>query len=239
LIARETGVPVYVAGQRFGAGQLAEASAPPGVSFPNLPAVHILDDGFQHRQLHRDVDILLLDHRDWLGEGLLPAGNLREPRKAARRATVIAIPGPDKAPQLEAALRKWGWEGPVWRLHRKMDVPALNGPVAAFCGIARPEQFFEGLEAAGQRVASRIAFHDHHRFTPADLSRIVTTARQAGATELITTQKDLVRLGKLTSAFPESLPLKIARLRIEIEHENEAIDWLVNLLETARPHTAL
>src|SRR5580692_5459696 len=94
LVARETGVPVYVAGQRFGAGQLAEAYAPPDLSVSNLPAVHILDDGFQHRQLHRDVDILLLDHRDWLGEGLLPAGNLREPRKAALRATIIAIPAP-------------------------------------------------------------------------------------------------------------------------------------------------
>jgi tetraacyldisaccharide 4'-kinase len=239
LIARETGVPVYVAGQRFAAGQLAEAEAPPGVSSPHLPAVHILDDGFQHRQLHRDVDILLLDQRDWLAEGLLPAGNLREPRKAALRATIIAIPAPDKAPELEAALRKWGWEGPIWRLHRKMDVPALDGLVAAFCGIARPEQFFAGLEAAGQRIAARIAFPDHHRFSPADVARLVTAARQTGATALITTDKDLVRLGKLTSAFPESLPLKTAHLRIEIEHESEAVDCLLDLLESPQPRTAL
>jgi tetraacyldisaccharide 4'-kinase len=234
LIARETGVPVYVAGQRFTAGQLAEAEAPADVSSPHLTAVHILDDGFQHRQLHREVDILLLDHRDWLAEGLLPAGNLREPRKAARRATVIAIPAPDNAPELEAALRNWGWKGPIWKLHRKMDIPALNGPVAAFCGIARPEQFFAGLEAAGRHIGARIAFPDHHRFTPSDVHRIVTRAEQTGATALITTEKDFVRLGKLASAFPESLPLKTARLRIEIEHENEAIDWLVKLLESAR-----
>jgi tetraacyldisaccharide 4'-kinase len=234
LIARETGVPVYVAGQRFGAGQLAEAEAPPGVSSQHLPAVHILDDGFQHRQLHRDVDILLLDRRDWLAEGLLPAGNLREPRKAALRATIIAIPAPDNAPELEAALRKWGWEGPIWRLHRKMDVPQIDGPVAAFCGIARPEQFFAGLEAAGQRIAARIAFPDHHRFTPADVTRLVTKARQTGATALITTDKDFVRLGKLASAFPESLPLKTAHLRIEIEHESEAIDCLLDFLESTR-----
>jgi tetraacyldisaccharide 4'-kinase len=239
LIARETGVPVYVAGQRFGAGQLAEAYTPPDVSVSDLPAVHILDDGFQHRQLHRDVDILLLDHRDWLGEGLLPAGNLREPRNAALRATVIAIPAPNKAPELEAALRKWGWEGPVWRLHRKMDVPVLNGPVAAFCGIARPAQFFAGLEAAGLRIAARIAFPDHHRYTPADVNRIVTAAQQAGAKALIATEKDLIRLGKLTSAFPEMLPLKTAHLRIEIEHEYEAIDWLVDFLESTRLDAAL
>jgi tetraacyldisaccharide 4'-kinase len=240
LIARETGVPVYVSGQRFGAGQLAEAFAPPDASFTHSPAVHILDDGFQHRQLHRDVDILLLDRRDWLGEGLLPAGNLREPRKAALRATVIAIPAPDHAPELEAALRKWGWQGPVWRLHRKMDVPALQGiqagPLAAFCGIARPEQLFAGLEAAGLSIAARTAFPDHHRFTPADINRLVTAARQAGATALITTEKDLVRLGKLSSAFPESLPLTAAHLHIEIEHENEAIDWLIEQLESAPLH---
>ena len=239
LIARETGVPVYVAGQRFAAGQLAEANALPDVAGPNLPAVHILDDGFQHRQLHRDVDILLLDHRDWLGEGLLPAGNLREPRKAARRATIIAIPAPEKAPELEAALRKWGWDGPVWRLHRKMDVPAIDGPVAAFCGIARPEQFFAGLEAAGRRIAARIAFLDHHRFTPADVKRLVATARQVGASSLITTEKDLVRLGKLASACPESLPLSTAHLRIEIEHESEAVDWLVEFLESTQLHAPL
>jgi tetraacyldisaccharide 4'-kinase len=223
-----------VAGQRFGAGLLAEADAPAGVSYINLPAVHILDDGFQHRQLYRDVDILLLDHRDWLQGGLLPAGNLREPVEAARRATVIAIPASDSAPELEAALREWGFEGPVWRLHRKMDVPAVDGSVAAFCGIARPDQFFAGLEAAGQRIAARIAFPDHHRFTPADLKRLVTAAEQTGAKAFVTTEKDLVRLGKLSSAFPQSLPLKTARLRIEIEHEEEAIKWLVDRLEAVR-----
>ena len=234
LIARETGVPVYVAGQRFGAGLLAEADAPAGVSYINLPAVHILDDGFQHRQLYRDVDILLLDHRDWLQGGLLPAGNLREPVEAARRATVIAIPASDSAPELEAALREWGFEGPVWRLHRKMDVPAVDGSVAAFCGIARPDQFFAGLEAAGQRIAARIGYPAHPRYTPADRKRLVTAAEQTGAKAFVTTEKDLVRLGKLSSAFPQSLPLKTARLRIEIEHEEEAIKWLVDRLEAVR-----
>jgi tetraacyldisaccharide 4'-kinase len=228
LIARQTGVPVYVSGQRFGAGLLAEAEAPAGVSSVDLPAVHLLDDGFQHRQLYRDVDILLLDGRDWLGDGLLPAGNLREPVAAARRATVIAIPAPNGAPELEAALRASGFEGMVWRLHRKMEVPSVDGSVAAFCGIARPEQFFAGLEAEGLQLAARIAFPDHHRYTPADLKRLVTAARKTGAGALITTEKDQVRLGKLSATFLDSLPLKIASLSVEIEHEDEAIEWLVD-----------
>jgi tetraacyldisaccharide 4'-kinase len=235
LIARETGVPVYVAGQRFGAGRLAEAEAPAGVSYIKLPSVHLLDDGFQHRQLYRDVDILLLDDRDWLAEDLLPAGNLREPLRAARRATVIAIPAPDGAPEVEHALRAWGWEGLVWRLHRNMEVPAVDGPVIAFCGIARPKQFFAGLEAAGLRIAARHAFPDHHRYTVADLKRLITAARKTGATAMIATEKDQVRLGGLALALPESLPLKTARLRVEIEHEDEAMEWLVDRLEHSLP----
>ena len=228
LIALETGVPVYVAGQRFEAGLLAETDRSADLRL----GLHLLDDGFQHRQLHRDVDILLLDGRDWFEDGLLPAGNLREPLKAARRASVIAIPAPAKdsggAPELEAALRAWGWQGPVWRLHRRMEVPAVDGLVAAFCGIARPEQFFAGLEAAGLRIAARITFPDHHRYAVRDLDRLTNAARKAGATTFVTTEKDRVRLGTLAAHFPESLPLKTAGLRVEIEEQRAAIDWLVD-----------
>jgi tetraacyldisaccharide 4'-kinase len=198
--------------------------------------IHLLDDGFQHRQLHRDAEILLLDRRDWQ-DGLLPAGNLREPLQAARRAGVIAIPADD--PNLEAELKDWGWQGPIWRLYRTMDVPAVDGPVVAFCGIARPSQFFAGLESAGLQLAVKLAFPDHHRYTAADLERLAASARQAGAATLITTEKDKIRLGKLSSAFPESLPLKTAHLQIEIEREDEAIDWLNARLKSAPAHPPL
>jgi tetraacyldisaccharide 4'-kinase len=221
LIARETGVPVYVAAQRYEAGLLAEAAQPDS----EKPAVHLLDDGFQHRQLARDVDILLLNRQDWQ-DALLPAGNLREPLNAIRRASVLGLPAED--PELETALRTWGWDGPVWRLRRSMEVPVVSGPVAAFCGIARPEQFFAGLEAAGVSLALRAAFRDHHSYTAQDLNRLAASAHAAGATALITTEKDLLRLGKLV--FPESLPLATTRLRIEIESQNTAIDWLIDRL---------
>jgi tetraacyldisaccharide 4'-kinase len=248
LIAREAGIPVYVAPQRYDAGLLAEVeqslankesglagqgfspdTKPPKSTEALAPevSIHLLDDGFQHRQLARDVEILLLNHQDW-HDTLLPAGNLREPVAAIRRASVIAIPADDS--ELEAKLRTWGWQGPIWRLRRTMEIPAVNDPVAAFCGIARPEQFFACLEANGLKLVLRRAFPDHHRYTVADLDRLVAAARTAGATTMITTEKDLVRMGKLASTFPTSIPLKTARLRIEIEDQKATIDWLINRL---------
>ncbi len=151
LIARAAGVPVYVAAERYEAGQLAEAED----ANDDQPRVHLLDDGFQHRQLARDLDVLLLNREDWR-DHLLPAGNLREPVSAAKRASVLAIPADDAS--LESELRAWGWSGPVWRIRRRMDVPQVSGPVAAFCGIARPAQFFQGLESAGLRLVVKKAF---------------------------------------------------------------------------------
>jgi tetraacyldisaccharide 4'-kinase len=255
LIAREAGVPVYVASQRYRAGLLAEqgfgefpsgAKAPLDSAVPNVRAeartlqrageVHILDDGFQHRQLHRDIDILLLNREDW-HDRLLPSGNLREPLAAAMRASVIAIPA--EGPQLETDLRTWGWEGPIWRLHRRMDVPRVDAPVLAFCGIARPHQFFAGLEAEGLRLAARVAFRDHDPYTAHDLERLQAAARAAGAAAMVTTAKDQVRLAPLIAALSPSPPLLTAGLRIEIEEESAAIGWLVTGLNSIPPRPPL
>lgn len=211
LIARKAGVPVYVAAERYEAGLLAEADG--------LTAVHLLDDGFQHRQLHRDVDILLLGALD-MRERLLPAGNLREALHAALRATVIAVPEDEE----EAGVRSLGWRGPVWRVRRRMEVPAVEGTVVAFCGIARPEQFFDGLERAGLKVARRRGFGDHHRYTQGDLDRLVSMARAGGAAALVTTEKDVVRLEGLRAG----MPVMATGLRTEVE--DAAVDWLVNQL---------
>jgi tetraacyldisaccharide 4'-kinase len=206
---------------------LAEADAQQSDGENHQPIVHLLDDGFQHRQLYRDVDILLLNRQDWR-DWLLPAGNLREPLGAVRRASAIAIPADE--PKFEDDLRAWGWQGRILRLRRTMNIPAVNGPIAAFCGIARPKQFFAGLEAAGLKLALRQVFPDHHRYTALDLDRLAIAARDAGATALVTTEKDLVRLGALASTFPESMPLSAVGLRIEIENQAAAIDWLVERL---------
>ena len=227
LIAQNAGVPVYVAAERYQAGLLAEGdlAAIADLSEQPKPAIHLLDDGFQHRQLHRDADIVLLDQRDW-NDSLLPAGNLREPREALRRADVIAIPADDE--QLADKLKAWGWQGPIWRLQRRMEVPAIDGPVAAFCGIARPDQFFDGLAAGGLHIVTHKAFPDHHPYTAKDVEQLTESARKAGAVALVTTEKDRVRLGKLASGFPNSLPLQTARLTVELE--DDVAEWLMSRL---------
>lgn len=227
LIAQQAGVPVYVAAERFEAGQLAEANHEDETKLPGRPALHLLDDGFQHRQLSRDVDILLADRGDW-SDRLLPAGNLRESLRAAERADVIAIPADD--PAFEQELREWGWRGPVWRVRRVMDVRQVPGPVVAFCGIARPQQFFAGLERAGVAMAARMAFADHHRYSARDITRIRAAAHKAQAAELITTEKDYVRLGDSAVDLCAGMKLSIASLRAEIEEE--AVDWLADRLRS-------
>jgi tetraacyldisaccharide 4'-kinase len=217
LIARAASVPVFVAAQRYQAGLLAESA----LNAAQGPAIHLLDDGYQHRQLHRDMNILLLDARD-LNDHLLPAGNLREPFSTLRRADIVAVPAGD--PSFESRLRALGWIGPVWHIRRRMQVPRIDAPVVAFCGIARPEQFFAGLEAAGLGLAARIAFPDHHRYTASDLARLQAALRSANA--LITTEKDRVRLGKLAA----TLPLYAAPLRVEIDDEPQALAQLLSRL---------
>jgi tetraacyldisaccharide 4'-kinase len=199
------------------------ALAPEG-SFTNI---HLLDDGFQHRQLHRDIDIVLLSRHD-LDDRLLPAGNLREPLRALRRATILAVPAEDA--NLAGELH---WEGPVWRLRRKMEIPSLDGPIVAFCGIARPEQFFAGLQNAGAHLAAQITFPDHRRYTPADLARLMATAQSAGAAAFLTTEKDRMRLGNLATQLTKKLPLATAGLAIEIEGEEAAISALLENLTAA------
>ncbi|MDE3200821.1 MAG: tetraacyldisaccharide 4'-kinase [Acidobacteriota bacterium] len=231
LIAQSAGVPVYVAPRRFDAGQLAERELD---QRQGQPQVHILDDGFQHRQLARDVDILILSDED-LDDSLLPAGNLREALSCMQRASVVAIPADSQRLenyvheliQVDRSSEEPRWIGPIWRLKRQMDVPELAGPVFAFCGIARPEQFFTGLERTGVKLAETESFRDHHSYSMIDLADLARAAYAYGATALITTEKDRVRLGDLVASLPRELPLLAAKLSVSIEDETAAMDWLV------------
>lgn len=226
LIAQKAGVPVWVASERYEAGKLADEHFIQGggeMSGDPVPLVHLLDDGFQHRQLFRDVDVVLVSREDW-SDHLLPAGNLREPLRALERASVLAVPADD--PEFEQELYESGWSGPVWRIRRRMRVPETNRPAVAFCGIARSDQFFAGLEGRGLQVVSRRAFPDHHRYSRRDVESLLQSARKANAESLITTEKDYVRLGNLSSVFSASLPLLTAELTIDFDDEKSVSAWL-------------
>jgi tetraacyldisaccharide 4'-kinase len=223
-IARATGVPAYVAARRYEAGLIAEAEMPVGM--------HLLDDGFQHRRLHRDVDIVLVSTRDFK-DRLLPAGNLREPLRALRRATCVVVDADDE--EVEARLDRIGWEGPGLRIRRRMEVPHVIGPVVAFCGIARPQQFFAGLEANGMELAARITFADHHSYSIGDVERLLAEMRKRGAVACVTTEKDRVRLAGMAKTLAKGLSLSTAVLRVEIEDEEAMMDWLLGTLPALHP----
>ena len=216
LIAREAAVPVFVGAQRFEAGRLAEQEAETGV--------HLLDDGFQHRQLARDADIVLVSSED-LADWLLPAGNLRERKSALQRADVLAVQaGDDSAVERLRAMRL---EQPVWRFLREMVVPKVEEPVYAFCGIARSEQFFSGLERAGMTLVAKKAFPDHYQYRASDVRTLEQFADRMGASGgLMTTDKDRVRMGALGERLAQMVPVNTAGLRIVFEDEAGIAAWL-------------
>ncbi len=209
VIAREADVPVYVAAERLAAGQLGELEG---------ARLHLLDDGFQHRQLGRDEDIVLVSSED-LGDSLLPGGNLRESRGALRRATVFAVEaGDDAAAGVLAEMnRADGVSRPIWRYRRRMVVPKLTGAVMAFCGIARPEQFFAGLEAGGLQVAVRRAFPDHYAWSAVELGELAAEGKAAGVTAFVMTAKDQARLGPLVTVLQQVALVRVAGLTVELE----------------------
>ena len=192
MLARSlTGVPVLVAPDRYLAGALAERRFD--------CTVHILDDGFQHMQLARDINLLVMSSAD-LRESVLPAGRLREPLEAARAADALLVNGSeDEADAVAAAVGVW----PVFQVQARQGEPRLmvesqalppGRRVIAVAGIARPARFFEALRSGGWDVAKEIVFRDHHWFTPRDVKAIEHAATEAHADLIVTTEKDAARL---------------------------------------------
>jgi tetraacyldisaccharide 4'-kinase len=154
----------------------------------------VMDDGFQNPGLAKDLSLLAVDGAVGFGNGrLLPAGPLREPIAGGlARAHALVLVGPDRA----GVARRIAGALPVLdaRLAPDPGWDALRGKrVVAFAGIGRPARFFDALAAHGITAIERVAFADHHRFTPAELARLAARAAAAGAT-LVTTAKDAVRL---------------------------------------------
>ena len=224
LARRLPAVPVLVSADRYLAGRLAERRFE--------CTVHVLDDGFQHFQLERTVDLVIVSAEDVARPVTLPVGRLREPLDAASAATAVIVPDADDAQS--AAIGSAVKGGTVFRLRRWLDAPRLVEPVGrvvapaagtrvlAVAGIARPERFFAALAADGWTVADTLAFADHHAFTRADLDRIVRTMREARAVMVLTTEKDMVRLLPLR---PLPVPVAWAPLQVGVEPTVEFTAW--------------
>jgi tetraacyldisaccharide 4'-kinase len=250
VIARATGVPVWVSGNRFAAGQAAESGAGSRVTAPNanhnpenaggasssdargIHSVHLLDDGFQHRRLARNFDIALVTAED-LDDTLLPAGNLREGFDALQRADAVVV-REDELDDVKAPAWKLMREGAqMWVVRRRLVFPAplfVFGaglrPVA-FCAIARPEGFQAILREAGCGVVDTIAFPDHHAYGMRDMEHILGVGRRLNATGFVTTEKDNV---KLTATMRERLetmgPLMVVGLEAEFADTNAVVSAL-------------
>ncbi len=226
LIARRTGVPVFVGPSRYQAGLLAEGDSPEPAQ--RTLAVHLLDDGFQHRQLARAVDIVVI-HRSDFAERLLPAGRLREPLSALHRADFIALREEDV--DLEPRLRHLKITAPILWMRRSLTIPdelaGTQGKVIAFCGIARPDDFFSALIASDINVELALTFPDHHRYSREDVNRLKTAAAEAHAVAFVTTEKDAVRLDPGMLQTLESVaPIRVARLEVFLRDENSAVRQL-------------
>jgi tetraacyldisaccharide 4'-kinase len=209
LIARKLRVPVIVGADRYQAGLLAEKQF--------SSKLHLLDDGFQHRRLHRDFDMVLLPAEDQRGT-LLPTGRLREPLSALRRADAVVLPESAEKP-LHAKS--------VWRARRQIEI-AADGKVIAFCGIARPQQFFDALKTAHQKLAGTLTFCDHRRYAQRDIDRLLALKKQTGASGFVTTEKDAINLGTLSAQLQ---PLRTAVLRIDLESPDSSMTELLKALK--------
>jgi tetraacyldisaccharide 4'-kinase len=168
----------------------------------------ILDDGFQHQQLVRDVDIVLIDATNPFGGGrLLPAGRLREPKSALARADIVVITRADRAPGVEAAIRRES-NAPIFYARPRLDSiqeisrGQSSGAVAvrqlpklfAFCGIGNPAAFLASLRDWSIPTVGHKFFPDHHRYSQKDCEEITRLAQGAGASGLICTEKDVYNL---------------------------------------------
>lgn len=230
LLMARRGLAVYVGAERFPAGVLAEQDA--SRAQDGRPRLHLLDDGFQHRGLMRNIDIVLVQRADLSGD-MLPAGRLREPLSCLERADICVLrqEDADLSGQVLRLMRTED-ETRLWNIERRTVVPQeLPRRSFAFCGLGEPDGFFRGLRAAGVELQGTLAFRDHHVFTDRDADRITAAARNCGAQCLLTTEKDDMRLeASLRSRLQAQFPLAVAGLAVSLRDESNAMARLLELL---------
>jgi tetraacyldisaccharide 4'-kinase len=216
LIAQRLGCPVIVGESRYQAGLFAEGRFG--------PQLHILDDGFQHRSLARDFDIVLVTPDD-VHDQLLPAGRLREPLASLRRADAVVLPEAD--PSVLGLSQR-----PIWRIRRSVSVNEIPRRPFAFCGIARPQQFLDQLRAASIDPIGEKFYRDHHSYAEQDVRDLAALRDQNRAGGFITTEKDAINLGRL---LPSLGDIAVARVIMELLDPADALDTIFRVIRERRP----
>ncbi len=237
------GVAVAVAARREEAARLTSATTD----------VYLLDDGFQHIRVARDVDLLVVNpEAPFWTDRPLPAGHLREPPTAAERADAFLVIGDDPDTRTGLEHRAPGRDQfeltpqPPRCRQLAEPVPAATptgsggGPdlgaclgrrVFAFAGIARPERFFRDLAAAGVDLCGQRAFADHHAYVADDLQAVTEAASAAGAEMLVTTEKDAVRIPQRATDRPSpsaDIPVGVWGYRLSAREPERLVDWLLS-----------
>jgi len=214
LMTRHLQVPVIVGEDRYEAGLAAEQKFG--------PQWHILDDGFQHRRLARDFDIVLLTAKD-LQDHLLPAGRLREPLSSLQRADAVV------------RMSEMTFQAPpgkeVWDVRRGIRVQHISPRPVAFCGIARPQIFFEQLRAAGIHPAAEASYRDHHAYSERDIEKLIDLRRTSDGSGYVTTEKDEINLGAHRAKLE---PLSVIPVQMELVNAPNAVDTLLRVVESRK-----
>lgn len=217
LIARRLQVPVIVGEDRYHAGLFAESRF--GAQ------LHLLDDGFQHRALARDFDIVLLTPED-ARDSLLPSGRLREPRRSVSRAdAAVLVSG--------ASPESFSLQGKaIWRVRRGITIQALPSRPVVFCGIARPRSFLLQLRAANVDPVAEAFFRDHHAYSENDVRDLLNLRKKSEANGFVTTEKDAVNLGGYLDTLA---PLSIVPVTMQLADADNALDTMLRTIAERRP----
>ncbi|HEY3617750.1 MAG TPA: tetraacyldisaccharide 4'-kinase [Candidatus Sulfotelmatobacter sp.] len=210
LIARKLQVPVVVGEDRYDAGRFAESKF--GAQ------LHLLDDGFQHRALARDFDIVLVTPQD-ANDRLLPSGRLREPLHSLRRADAIVLASGASAESFSIAGKL------IWRVRRGIVPVNVPPRPLVFCGIARPENFVLQLRAANIEPVAEAFYRDHHAYSEKDIRDLRELKQRSEAGGFMTTEKDAVNLGGYLSALA---PLAVVPVKMELSDAANALDTMLH-----------
>jgi tetraacyldisaccharide 4'-kinase len=213
LIARKLQVPVIVGEDRCAAGRFAESKFG--------PQFHLLDDGFQHRALAREFDIVLVTPQD-AGDRLLPEGRLRERLSSLQRADAVVLAGGASAESFPIE------EKMLWRVRRGIVPKNIPPRPVVFCGIARPQNFVLQLRAANIEPVAEAFYRDHHAYSEKDVRELLQLKQNSEAGGFVTTEKDAVNLRGYLSVLE---PLAVVPVKMELSDAASAIDTMLHKID--------